>query len=69
MLIALALAQALAAGPSDSVESLSVQIDSARHEVHIVTRPFDLPDMSGMHDHSQSHDTPVYRFTWPVAAS
>jgi hypothetical protein len=66
MLIAFALAQALAATPADSVESLSVQVDSSRHEVRIVTRPFDLPDMSGMHDHSQSHDTPVYRFNWPV---
>jgi hypothetical protein len=66
MLLVLAIVQSLAAGPSDSVESLAVQIDSVHHEVRIVTRPFDLPDMSGVHDHSQSHDTPVYRFTWPV---
>jgi hypothetical protein len=57
---------ALAAQPADSVENLEVQVDSARHEVMITTRPFDLPDMSGMEDHSKSHDTPVYRFTWPV---
>jgi hypothetical protein len=65
MLSSLAVLLTIAGSP-DSVESLAVEVDSARHEVRIVTRPFDLPDMSGMHDHSQSHDTPVYRFTWPV---
>jgi hypothetical protein len=54
------------AAPPDSVEALAVEIDSSRHEVRIVTRPFDLPDMSQEHDHSKSHDTPVYRFTWPI---
>jgi hypothetical protein len=67
LLAALLLAlQAPAPAATDSVESLAVQVDSSKHEVRIVTKPFDLPDMSGMHDHSQSHDTPVYRFTWPV---
>lgn len=56
---------ASAVGP-DSVENLDVRIDSAAHEVVITTRPFALPDMSGGHDHSQSHDTPVYTFAWPV---
>jgi len=64
-LFALALTTA-AALPRDSVEALTVQVDSSRHEVRILTRPFDLPDMSGEHDHSKSHDSPVYRFTWPV---
>ena len=68
MVLATFLLSLLAPAPvaADSVESLEVEVDSSRHEVRIVTRPFDLPDMSGMHDHSQSHDTPVYRFTWPV---
>jgi len=66
MVLPLLLGLALSLSPTDSVEPLTVQIDSAAHEVIITTRPFDLPDMSGEHDHSRSHDTPVYRFDWPV---
>jgi hypothetical protein len=66
MLAALLLPLLLPQSPADSFESLAVRVDSSRHEVVITTRPFDLPDMSGMHDHSQSHDTPVYKFDWPV---
>jgi hypothetical protein len=65
--IAALLVPLLVAPPrADSVENLDVRIDSSAHEVVITTRPFDLPDMSAEHDHSRSHDTPVYRFDWPV---
>lgn len=66
MLTLLLLSLPLAALPSDSVEALAVRVDSSRHEVVITTLPFDLPDMSAEHDHSKSHDSPVYKFTWPV---
>lgn len=66
MLTLLLLSLPLAALPSDSVEALAVRVDSSRHEVVITTLPFDLPDMSTEHDHSKSHDSPVYKFTWPV---
>jgi hypothetical protein len=65
-MLTLLLALATRPLPTDSVEGLTVKVDSARHEVVITTQPFDLPDMSGMQDHSMSHDTPVYKFIWPV---
>ncbi len=58
-------ALALVASPDSSV-TLAVRVDSARHEVILTTPASDLPDMSAEHDHSRSHDTPVYRFQWPV---
>ena len=66
MFLPLVLALMVPGAEPDSVESLAVQIDSSHHVVTITTRPFDLPDMSEMHDHSMSHDTPVYKFIWPV---
>ncbi len=66
MMLPFLLGLAVSLSPADSVESLTVRVDSSAHEVLITTRPFDLPDMSAEHDHSRSHDTPVYRFDWPV---
>jgi hypothetical protein len=66
VLLALALSLTAQAPAADSVESLAVQVDSSRHTVTITTLPFDLPDMSEMTDHSKSHDTPVFKFEWPI---
>ncbi len=67
MTLSLILALVAAAQlPADSALQPVVTIDSARHEVVILTPASLLPSMAGMHDHSMSHDTPVYRFSWPV---
>ena len=60
------LALAVAASLDSTPPGLSVRVDSAAKEVVILAGPFDLPDMSGVHDHSASHDTPVLRFRWPL---
>lgn len=65
MLLPLLAALVLAPSP-DSLPPLEVAVDSGRHEVTIVTPASDLPDMSGMSDHSHSSVTPVYKFQWPV---
>jgi hypothetical protein len=64
-MVAALLLPLLAAAP-DSADRITVAIDSSHHEVVITAGPYELPDMAGMHDHSQSHDTPVLRFDWPV---
>jgi hypothetical protein len=51
--------------------TVTVTVDSSRHEVHIHAGPFTLPNMGAMSekqmmDLGMSHDTPVYHFTWPV---
>src|SRR5690606_13420843 len=60
------LAALVASATTDSSVALVVSVDSSRHEVVLTTPPSDLPDMSAEHDHSRSHNTPVYRFRWPV---
>jgi hypothetical protein len=55
-------------GPAPTV---SVSVDSSRHEVTVTSGPFDLPNMPPMEDHAMmdlgmSHDTRLQRFQWPV---
>jgi hypothetical protein len=56
------------AGPMD--RTLIVRVDSARHEMVVMTGPYTLPAMTGprdgVMDHGATHDTPVQRFEWPV---
>lgn len=51
--------------------TLAVTTDRSSRTVTLSVGPFRLPDMSGgtSHetDHGASHNTPVYRFEWPVA--
>jgi hypothetical protein len=51
--------------------TVSVSVDSSRHELTITSGPFDLPNMPPMEDHAMmdlgmSHDTRIQRFEWPV---
>ena len=53
------------------VPTVTVTIDSSRHELTIASGPFDLPNMPPMKDHAMmdlgmSHDTRLQRFEWPV---
>jgi hypothetical protein len=77
MLLPFALLAALgpgSAGPApvhrDDV-TVTMTVDSSRHEIHVKAGPFFLPNMGPMDDHAMmdmgaTHDTPVYHFTWPV---
>ena len=51
--------------------TVSVSVDSSRHELTVTSGPFDLPNMPPMEDHAMmdlgmSHDTRLQRFEWPV---
>ena len=51
--------------------SVSVTVDSSKHELTIKAGPSDLPNMPPMDSHAMmdlgmSHDTPVQHFAWPV---
>ena len=51
--------------------TVSVSIDSSRHELTVTSGPFNLPNMPPMEDHAMmdlgmSHDTRLQRFEWPV---
>jgi hypothetical protein len=51
--------------------SVSVAVDSSKHELTITAGPYDLPNMPPMDDHAMmdlgmSHDTPVQHFEWPI---
>jgi len=51
--------------------TVSVSVDSSRHELTVTSGPFDLPNMPPMEDHGMmdlgvSHDTRLQRFEWPV---
>jgi len=55
--------------PQDEV-TVTVTVDSSKHEVRIKAGPFFLPNMAAM-DHAMMDmgagaNTPVYHFTWPV---
>jgi hypothetical protein len=73
MLRSLILVTSLAArldGPPPT-PTVSVTIDSSRHELTVTSGPFDLPNMPPMDDHAMmdlgmSHDTRLQRFEWPV---
>ena len=73
MLWSAVLAASLASGPGAGgpSASVSVSVDSSRHELTITAGPYDLPNMPPMTDHSMmdhgmSHDTPIQNFEWPV---
>src|SRR5918912_1021095 len=56
---------------SDPAPTVSVTVDSSRHELTVTSGPFDLPNMPPMEDHAMmdlgmSHDTRLQRFRWPV---
>jgi len=73
MLCSLILVTSLAArldGPPPT-PTVSVTVDSSRHELTVTSGPFDLPNMPPMEDHAMmdlgmSHDTRLQRFEWPV---
>ena len=57
-------------GPSHD-PTISVSVDSSRHEVVVTSGPFDLPNMppmdhDAMMDLGMSHDTKLQRFDFPV---
>ncbi|MGH7497448.1 MAG: hypothetical protein ACREL3_01190 [Gemmatimonadales bacterium] len=73
MLWSVALAASLAAGtaPGDPTTSVSISVDSSKHELTITAGPYNLPNMppmehNDMMDHGMSHDTPIQEFEWPV---
>ncbi|MGH7508576.1 MAG: hypothetical protein ACREMZ_03805 [Gemmatimonadales bacterium] len=59
-------------GPfDDPAPTVTVTVDSSRHELTVTSGPFDLPNMPPMDDHAMmdlgaSHDTKLQRFEWPV---
>jgi hypothetical protein len=72
MLWSLMLAAAAAVGP-DPVPpaTVTVVVDSSKHELRITAGPYDLPNMPPMDEHAMmelgmSHDTPVQQFAWPM---
>ena len=72
MLWSLILATSLAGfDKNPPAPTVSVTVDSSRHELTITSGPFDLPNMPPMEDHAMmdlgmSHDTRLQRFEWPV---
>ncbi len=72
MLWSLILAASLAGlDKTPRVPTVSVTVDSSRHELTVTSGPFDLPNMPPMDDHAMmdlgmSHDTRLQHFEWPV---
>jgi len=71
MLWCAVLAASLGLGTLGSDPTVSVSIDSSRHELTVTSGPFDLPNMPPMDDHAMvdlgiSHDSKLQRFDWPV---
>jgi hypothetical protein len=67
----LAMSIGAATGESKPNPTVTVTVDSSRHELTITSGPFDLPNMPPMEDHAMmdlgmSHDTRLQRFEWPV---
>ena len=67
----LGVAFGLGSDGSEPVPTVTVSIDSSRHELTVTSGPFDLPNMPPMDDHTMmdlgmSHDTRLQRFDWPV---
>jgi hypothetical protein len=61
----------LGIGRPAAAPTVTVSIDSSRHELTVTNGPFDLPNMPPMDDHAMmdlgmSHDTQLQRFQWPV---
>jgi hypothetical protein len=75
MMLSLLLLTTLA-GPAprlaaDTEATVTMTVDSSRHEILIKAGPFFLPNMGKMDDHAMmdmgmGHFTPVYHFVWPV---
>ncbi len=62
---------AVGSGPGDPRTTVSIAVDSSKHELTITAGPYNLPNMPkmeehGMMDHGMSHDTPIQDFDWPV---
>jgi hypothetical protein len=56
---------------ADRSPTVTVSVDSSRHELIISSGPYDLPNMPPMDHHAMmdlgmSHDTKLQRFEWPV---
>lgn len=71
MLWSAVLAASLGLGIFGSDPTVSLSIDSSRHELTVTSGPFDLPNMPPMDDHAMvdlgmSHDSKLQRFEWPV---
>lgn len=68
--VALALLCPLALSAQAAQVPFSVSVDSARHEVVIVTGPYRLEAMGGMEGMHMDHDAMmpryIHRFDWPV---
>lgn len=67
----LAVSVGFGIGVGDPQPTVSVTIDSSRHELTVSSGPYDLPNMPPMEDHAMmdlgmSHDTKLQRFEWPV---
>ena len=62
---------ALSLDGTDPAPTVSVTVDSSRHELTVTSGPYDLPNMPPLDDHAMmdlgmSHDTKLQRFDWPV---
>ena len=64
---------AAGSGPGDPRSTVSIAVDSSKHELIITAGPYNLPNMPKMEehgtmmmDHGMSHDTPIQDFDWPV---
>jgi hypothetical protein len=75
MLWSLALLASIAAGPGpgDPKATVTIAVDSSKHELTITAGPYNLPNMPPMEehgtmmmDHGMAHDTPIQDFEWPV---
>jgi hypothetical protein len=72
MLWSLVLAASAVASPKPvPPTSVTVAVDSSKHELTITAGPYDLPNMPPMDEHAMmdlgmSHDTPVQHFVWPI---
>jgi hypothetical protein len=67
----LAVSLGLAIDGSEPNPRVRVSVDSSRHELTVMSGPYDLPNMPPMDDHAMmdlgmSHDTKLQRFEWPV---
>lgn len=72
-LLSTAMLAMLALGPlqhSQAKPDFIVTVDSARHEVTILSGPYVLPAMMGEGHHGhhvEGHETPLFGFAWPVS--
>lgn len=72
MLAVLLSLAAVPPSPVDTVPQARVRLDAKRHEVVVTAGPFEIHSMPAGMKHGDmermdDHNTPVYRFEWPVA--